>query len=139
MPYKNREDYLKYHIEYNRRKGHKPRSEVMERSNRKGYLAEITAKLHFEKLGYHVTQSAQFGPDLIIEKEGIVATVEVKSSVFTRTSWCVHLVKKKRLSDDYIAIVLPNNEVHVDSMKEHLKLCSGCGKRTITNLVKQYG
>jgi hypothetical protein len=104
---------------------------------RKGRRSEKIAKCFVEGLGFQNVQLTKFhGPDLSCERDGRTFTVEVKSAVRkSENCWIVSRVYPARCLDDLIAIVLPDDSVHLCPMSEHLKLCNKGGARTITGLV----
>ena len=130
-------DCAKFRINnvYSRKQGHKPRKEVKESKNKKGYDSELIVKRYFETLGYFVKQSDMFGPDLTIENEFQTFTIEVKSAIMTSKKACyIPSVYPKRLNDDIIAIVFPNNFVYIETMSEHLKQCRPTGGRSVSRI-----
>lgn len=123
-----------------RARGIKPRILLTDHKNQKGVAAELAARAHFERLGYEVKMTCGKGPDLTLAKDGQTTTCEVKSVTITaKNRGYVSGVYSARQSDDLIAIVMPNGDVHVESMKTHLASCPPCGWRTVTKLMRLYG
>lgn len=112
-------------------------------SHKKGWDAEIAAAKFLASKGYSHFQMAGCGagPDITaLSPFGTNKTFEVKSawSVNKGRTWGVRPVSPLRRADDFVLIVLPNNTVLQFEMREHLRLCSRRGSRTITNLVRRY-
>lgn len=88
-----------------------------------------------KKMGYkttHPRSSTSNGVDLFAIKKDYALSVEVKKATYPNKKanvLRVRAVEKKRLSDDLIAIVLPNNYVLIEPMRDHLKCCSKDGTR----------
>lgn len=101
--------------------------------------AEKIAQRRFEDLGFSVKRVNVIGPDLTCRIGGLEYTVEVKRATHGSRSWKVAQVRPKRKCDDLVAIVLPNEYVYIDSMKNHLESCSRGGTRTVSSIVKQFG
>ena len=101
------------------------------------------ARAELQRLGFQVAVPAcptEEGPDLLlaaIPKIG-TATVEVKLAGLSKCAkgkaWRVNRVGKLRQKDDLIAIVFPNGHVHLDAMRDHLKLCNKSGDRYLHGL-----
>jgi hypothetical protein len=93
---------------------------------------EITAAKYFESFGMTVRRTTGKGPDLVIGKS---VTVEVKGANYHHgKSLRVCSVKPKRLNDDLVAIVMPDNRIIVETMTTHLSKCDKSGSRTVTHL-----
>ena len=109
----------------------------------KGSWAADRARHELQRLGFQVgipACSTQPGPDLVlaaIPKIG-VAHVEVKLAMLSKCkrgkAWRVNRVGALRRKDDLIAIVFPSGYVHLDPMKDHLKLCNKSGDRYLAGL-----
>lgn len=107
----------------------------------KGRKAERTVERHLKFLGYTEIQLTRFrGPDIKCKSpDGVSLTIEVKSTSRSGAYWCVGRVSQPRRSDDLIAIVLPNEKVLMEPMREHLSKCHGSGStRCITLLVREH-
>ena len=108
-------------------------------SIKKGRDSESIVQKYFEKLGYKVLINKCHGTDITIfdKKTKKKSTVEVKSVVKHNIAncWYVNKVRAKRKNDDLIAIVFPNNKIHIESMKSHLLKCNNGGNRTVTGLL----
>lgn len=74
------------------------------------------------------------GADLFVIKGTRAFSVEIKTAEPQRNSYRIRRVEAKRRNDDFIAIVFPSGYVLLEPMKQHLKLCSPSGQRTITGL-----
>lgn len=122
-----------------RKRGIKPRDEVIEPTQVKGRNAERIAEKHFKSLGYKTKITAGMGPDLYITKGSLTKTCEVKSCIEKSERGCffVQSVAPLRRGDDLIAIVLPNGLVHVEEMMSHLSKCARTGSRAVTNLIRK--
>ena len=115
----------------------KPRHLLIDHKNKLGFQSEIKVKQYFEKLGFKVTQTTCHGPDLILEKNGLTITCEVKTACLSHSNcWFVTPVYPKRTNDELIAIVLPNDRIHIEKMRDHLEFCSKSGRRSITTLIR---
>lgn len=101
--------------------------------------SEIRAQEHFESLGFSVKRTDSTGPDLRCRIGDLEWTVEVKRATWSSGSWRTHKVRHRRLGDDLVAIVLPNDRVYIDSMKHHLAACDASLRRTVTAIVKEFG
>lgn len=125
-------------IEHGHRKyGSVYRTELTDHISKKAVGAELRVKKIFEDMGFKVDHTNGQGPDLIIHMPYGEITVEVKSVTVSKidNSAMVSKVQKNRLKDDYVAIVLPNNKVMIQPMKEHLSQCSKSGDRHIRRFV----
>lgn len=103
--------------------------------------SHVIVKNHFENMGYKVMPLKNVntnGADIKIINEYNVYLVEVKLAQKTTRSWRVTPVEKNRINDDYVAIVMPNSYVHIDTMKDHLKNSAKDRSRRITKLVNLY-
>lgn len=128
------------HREYHRKyQGHTERSKHLGPQISKAVWAENVAARRFANLGFSVEQTEGRGPDLICKLGPWTYTVEVKRAFFSSKAWMVAKVKPKRLSDDLMAIVMPNSYVYIDSMDCHLSKAAPTGARCITSLVKEFG
>lgn len=99
----------------------------------------IIARNFFKRLGFQTSTSrnpSANGTDLHIRKNNKYFSVEVKSAFYSSRSWRVN--KTLRVHDDYIAIVFPNGEIHIESMKDHLMKCNSVGNRAVSNLAAIY-
>lgn len=120
-----------------RKRGKRPIDDVENHAQKLGRQSEVTAKRHFERLGYSVRMTTANGPDLTISKDGAELTVEVKTvtKVKGRNCWYIHEVMPLRRGDDLIAIV-HGESVFVEDMKEHLAKTPKSGVRVVTNYVQ---
>ena len=87
----------------------------------------------FIKMGYKILTVANKtanGPDMHVQKEGIVLRVEMKKARYIKRSSSVHPVESLRKNDDLIAIEFPSKYVLIEPMKDHLKACSEKGTRS---------
>lgn len=100
---------------------------------------KIAAKF-FESLGFKVEIGHGAGPDLFCDLGPWTYTVEVKKVNKNVSRWRVGRVTPARKKDDLVAMVMPNDRVYIDSMKNHLKNCvQSDGTRSIGPLVKEFG
>jgi hypothetical protein len=127
-------------VEYTRRTGRrKARKDVTELRSKVGFDSEVAAKMFFESYGYIVVQSTAWGPDLIVSKQNLMFTVEVKTVIQgTRNQKFVNKVCINRLHDDFIAYVTKDKRIYITNMKDHLLHCDSTGKRTITSLLPEF-
>jgi hypothetical protein len=129
----------KYRMDWSRKKlGTKDRKDQTDPTLVKGYQAELVAKKHFEKMGFKVDHCENHrGPDLVLN--GII-TVEVKTvstdKRHKRLHYFIGPINKNRINDDFIAVVLPNNELHIERMSEYLKECRKGYVRNANDLVR---
>ena len=72
------------------------------------------------------------GKDIVAIKNNKNYSFEVKSVIRTARSYRVN---KPDINCDYIAVVMPNKIIHIESMDDWLKLCNKSGNRSITRLV----
>ena len=87
----------------------------------------------FIKMGYKILSVAKGtanGPDMHVQKEGMVLRVEIKKARYIKRSSSVHPVEPLRVHDDLIAIEFPSGYVLIEPMKDHLKSCSEKGTRS---------
>jgi len=95
----------------------------------------------FRKLGFKCLPKQHInanGPDLVIIKGPKSYTVEIKNiKVTERGSLQVPPVSIPRKGDDLIAIVISKDYVLIEPMKDHLKLCTGKGYRTMPVCLSQ--
>lgn len=74
------------------------------------------------------------GPDLVITKGACSYTVEIKNLKITeRGSLQVPPISIPRKNDDLIAIIISREYALIESMKDHLRLCTEKGYRTLPN------
>lgn len=105
------------------------------------------ARCELQRLGFQVEVPncpTKPGPDLeILHKPGEIyvlprPSIEVKLASLSKCkrgkAWRVNRVGALRRKDDLIAIVFPNGHVHLDAMKDHLKLCNKSGDRYLHGL-----
>lgn len=92
-------------------------------------------KKSFSKLGYKITYFGKKnanGPDIFVVKNGIPKSVELKKSRTTkRNSIQIPPVEKARKNDDLVCIILGDNYVLIEPMRDHLSKCTAKGYRTI--------
>jgi hypothetical protein len=102
----------------------------------KALWAVDTARRFFQAIGYSVpipNHVCANGPDIAVTMPNRkVIHVEVKLAMWNKKAWRVNRVTRKK--DEFIAIVFPSGFVHVDEMKDHLKLCCKSGDRYLTAL-----
>jgi hypothetical protein len=105
----------------------------------KAVNAEKIAQKRFESLGFSVSRVDVFGPDLVCSIGDMAWSVEVKSTCKRiGGGWCVSRVAPLRRGDDLVALVLPNGYTYIDSMKNHLGMCSKDGMRSISKIVREF-
>ncbi len=119
-----------------KRLGHSLRIESKKPQVVAAVAAENKAAQYFRSLGFNVKQTEFYGPDLICTLGVITLTVEVKRAAYQSRRWRIACVKPKRINDDLIAIVLQNDKIHIELMKDHLLKCSKCGGRAVTSLIR---
>lgn len=98
------------------------------------------ARRFIQDLGYTVQIPNHVclpGADLcVMMRDRKAAAIEVKLAMWNVGSkagaWRVNRVTRKK--DQFIAIVFPSGHVHLDSMRDHLKLCNKSGDRYLTAL-----
>jgi len=132
--------YRKYQTIKNREAGHKPRDLITERKNKKARDAEILAAAYFRNNGFQVDLTSGMGPDLILKKNDLTLTCEVKSTTESKyhpNCFIVAKISPNRMEDDIVAIVLPSGVVHVEPMKSHLSKCQKHGARSVTKLIRR--
>lgn len=93
----------------------------------------------FKKMGFKCLPKQHInanGPDMVITKGPSSYTVEIKSLRITeRGSFQVPPVSPPRKNDDLIAIAVSKNYVLIEPMKDHLRLCTPKGYRTLPNFL----
>lgn len=97
----------------------------------------IVRKL-LEESGFTVAEVGSVttnGVDLVAIKNGRHYSIEVKSACKTKRAW---IIKKVTAPCDFVAIVMPTQDVHFDRIADHEKLTSKNGNRMITQLVHLY-
>lgn len=87
-------------------------------------------------LVFDINKDTSNGPDLTIARNGKSFRVEIKKACKSTRSWKTTPVGKSGKACDLVIIILPNNELIIQPMIEHLKLCSKNGVRFITELVE---
>lgn len=99
--------------------------------------SEKVAKILTKKgwLCFDVNSDTTNGPDITIAKNGKSYRVEIKKACRSSGAWKTTPVGKSGLLCELIIIILPNNELIIQPMREHLLLCSKSGARFITELV----
>jgi len=109
-------------------------------SYEKGKQAEQVAAKYIESIGYRqiqLTKSA--GPDIIAWKDNAQFFFEVKPArKHSRTCWYANAVTPDRKKDHFVLIVLPNNQVFLETMSEYLGKCLRDGKRNLSNYIRTY-
>lgn len=134
------ECFICYQKRYRKNLGHTSRDESKKPNIVSAVRSEKIAQKRFEDLGFTVERTVWAGPDLICRIGKLVWTVEVKRAALNGQRWRTHIVCKNRRKDDLIAIVLPNNYVYIESMKNHLKHCvPSDGTRAVWPIVKEFG
>ena len=63
----------------------------------------------------------------------------MENKISKRSYWAIEKVQPNRKKDNFIAFVLPNRRVYIDSMSHHLSKCSKGGIRGITSIVRKHG
>lgn len=76
------------------------------------------------------------GPDMTIARGGKTYRGEVKNAMRGQRCWKVKPVGKSGQQCEIIIIVLPDHNLIIQPMAEHLSLCSKNGDRFITMLVE---
>lgn len=100
---------------------------------------ELLASKFMESQGYTVISlAAARGPDIVCSKDGREFTVEVKRASATGGQWLTTHVYPARRNDDLVAIVMPNESVHLCSMVEHLAKAQASTVRSVRDLVRDY-
>jgi hypothetical protein len=97
------------------------------------------ATKYFKKLGYKATEKSSVtsnGYDIVILKKDKSFTIEVKSAFYSSRSWLIGKTFDKE--NDFIAIVMPNNEIHIEDWNSHKAKCKRNGRRCITKIVNLY-
>lgn len=106
---------------------------------KKKYIPATAVSNELTRLGFEVLktnhQNAN-GTDMQASKNGVCYNFEIKQASKTTRSWRVGKTFSK--TDDYVAIVFPKGDVHIEPMSEHLMKCSADGSRRITALAKIY-
>lgn len=86
-----------------------------------------------KKMGYKIltiAKKTQNGPDVHVEKNGVIFRVEIKKARIMKRSMAVHPVEHNRIHDDLICIEFPSGYVLVEPMKDHLNNCATSGSRS---------
>ena len=94
---------------------------------------------YFKRLGYTATSKSNVksnGYDLVIIKGSKSFAVEIKTAFYSCRSWQVG--KTFNTKNDFIAIVMPNNIIHIEDWESHREKCNKNGKRTLTKIVNLY-
>lgn len=76
------------------------------------------------------------GIDLTISKNERTYRVEIKRAFKTARAWRINKVGKSGINCELLIIILPNEDIIIQPMKEHLILCTKSGNRHITELVE---
>lgn len=76
------------------------------------------------------------GPDLTIARNGRSYRAEIKKACKSSGAWKTTPVGVSGKNCDLIIIILPNEDILIQPMREHLALCSKGGYRFITELVE---
>lgn len=101
------------------------------------YSSKVASKLI--SIGWQVfdiNKDTANGPDLTIAKNGKSFRVEIKKACKSTRSYITTPVGKSGKQCDLIIILLPNDELLIQPMEDHLRLCSKNGSRGITKLVE---
>lgn len=85
----------------------------------------------------HSSEAAN-GYDVVAIKNGEYFTIEVKTACKSNRCYRVGRVSKAASKCTHIAIVTPKGNIIIQTMSDHLRLCSRDGTRRITLLVKIY-
>lgn len=86
-----------------------------------------------ESMGYKILAKAKKtanGPDITVERKGIILRVEVKKARTMKRSMAVHPVEPARTHDDLVAVEFPSGYVLIEPMKDYLKSCATSGSRS---------
>ena len=75
------------------------------------------------------------GVDIVAIKDNQHFSIEVKTPIYSSRAWKVN---KPCLKSDYVAVVMPSGDIHIEAMTDWLKLCRAGNIRTITKLVQFY-
>lgn len=107
-----------------------------QQNKRRSDVNEYSAVIKtLKNMGYKTTAPRSKnanGPDLFAIKTDRVLSVEIKSAkAASKTSNVLRVppVKKNRINDDLIAIVLPSGYVLVEPMRDHIASCNNSGYR----------
>ena len=132
-------------VELNYKNGkHRPIDQCRGRTQRLGRVAERIAAKELALRGYADIElnSKVIGPDISYTINGQRLLVEVKSAIRTvsrgTAAFTTGVIRPVRQNDDLVAIVFPNNKVHIWTMREHLAGGLAQGKRSIRFLVEKY-
>ena len=86
-----------------------------------------------KRMGYKTTKPRKetaSGSDIFAIKNDYVLSVEIKNAIkASKTRNVLRVRAVSRVNDDLIAIVLPNDYVLVEPMRDHLKCCGKNGER----------
>lgn len=85
---------------------------------------------------FDINKDTTNGPDLTIAKNGKSFRVEIKKACKSTRAYITTPVGKSGKQCDLIIIILPNEDLIIQPMSEHLKLCAKNGSRAITQLVE---
>lgn len=96
-------------------------------------------KMFFKRNGFEVvsfrSKKNANGPDCYIKQKDNIFTCEIKKCKITqRGSIQIPPVEKNRINDDFILIELPQGDLLLSKMKDHLSLCTKKGYRTLWNI-----
>lgn len=111
--------------EHRRLSGHikgtkKPRSMCEYVTIKKAYYTENLVKLFLESAGLKVKHTIGSGPDIIVNDDATI-NIEVKSAIKFDKYYKISKIKKNRENDDIMAIVLPDESIHFEPMKNWVK------------------
>lgn len=98
----------------------------------KDLLTEFFSFLGFTILHFNLPKQAN-GVDMWVRKDGRPLSVEIKK--VRRSKFGIAAsdpVSKRRQSDDLIAIIVSSDYVLIESMRDHLRVCSPKGTRQFT-------
>lgn len=99
----------------------------------KGIKGVWAARVFLESKGFIVSEpqsETSNGHDLVALKNGRGYTFEVKPATFTAR--CYRVKKVSKITSDGIIIIFPSGHCQIESMKNHLKMCSKSGHRCLT-------
>lgn len=82
-----------------------------------------------------VNKPTSNGLDVVAIKNGKSLLIEVKSAIYSSRCW---KIKKVHPKADYVAIVLPSDEIYFESADMWSRLSDSIGNQTVTQIVNLY-
>jgi hypothetical protein len=82
-----------------------------------------------------VNKPSSNGLDIVAVKDNEYLLIEVKSVIHSTRSW---IVKKIHPKSEYVAVVMPNDQIHLECSSDWIKHTDKNGSRSIGGLVKLY-